>query len=43
MAEAGQNESEPCMGMYGKPQRDMVGYGAQTPDPVWPNNVSIFV
>lgn len=28
-------------GVYGKPERNLVGYGAETPDPKWPNNVSI--
>lgn len=27
-------------GIYGTPQRDMVGYGSNAPDPKWPGGVS---
>ena len=27
-------------GIYGTPQRDMVGYGSHAPDPKWPGGVS---
>lgn len=38
---ATQNESPAGdAGVYGKPERNLVGYGAETPDPKWPNNVS---
>lgn len=28
-------------GIYGNPQRNMVGYGSSAPDPMWPGGVSV--
>lgn len=34
------DSSESTCGVYGSPRRDLVGYGAETPDPLWPSGVS---